>query len=88
VKRRSEMECHLLVARREKIAMTLRALFAKEVYIRLTEDNSTFICTVRRGIFGCGPTEVPIEGGAACRETPESDLYAPKIRARASHFFG
>jgi hypothetical protein len=31
--------------------MTFEALFAREVYIRLAEDSSGFVCTVRRGRF-------------------------------------
>lgn len=69
--------------------MTLRALFAKEVYIRLTEDN-TFICTVQRGILRSKPTEVPVIGAPVYLDGPDSEpctsnVLDPKVRSRL-HF--
>ncbi len=81
------MECQLLNPCQEKIAMTLRKLFAKEVYIRLAEDNRTFLCTVQHGPFRFQPAEVSVEEPPACLDGPDSDLYAPKVQARANHFF-
>lgn len=31
--------------------MTLRALFEREVFVRLTDEGSAFICTTRRPLF-------------------------------------
>jgi hypothetical protein len=67
------MECGLLVGRPGKIAMTLRALFAKEVYIRLAEDDNTFLCTVQRGPFRSRPTEVPVEETPMCLSGPDDE---------------
>lgn len=42
--------------------MTFEALFAREVYIRLAEDSSGFVCTVRRGRFLSKSTIFGVEG--------------------------
>jgi hypothetical protein len=72
--------------------MTLPALFAKEVYIRLAEDNTTFLCTVRRGLFRFRPTEVRVEERPVCLSAPDSEpcgapVLNPKVRARPNRFF-
>ena len=36
----------------------MNTLFAQGIYIRLTEDNSAFLCTIKRGRFYSKPTEV------------------------------
>jgi len=72
-KRQFGMECRLLVAGPERIAMTLRALFAKEVYIRLAEDDNTFLCTVQRGPFRSRPTEVPVKEAPTCLSGPDNE---------------
>ena len=43
--------------------MTLRTLFAKEVYIRLTDDEDTFVCTIQRGPFRSKPAKVSVLDG-------------------------
>jgi len=52
--------------------MTLRALFAKQVYIKLAGDDSAFICTVQRGPFRSKPTEVALDG-AVCPPGSEGE---------------
>jgi hypothetical protein len=69
----------------------LRNLFAREVYIRLSNDDSAFFCTVQRGLFRSRPAEVPIEKAPACVDRPasepcSSDLLNPKVQAKTNRF--
>ena len=41
--------------------MDFKALFAREVGIRLTDDFSGFVCTVRRGCFHTKADEFAVE---------------------------
>ncbi len=41
--------------------MNLKSLFAREVGIRLTDDLSGFVCTVRRGWFQTKADEFAVE---------------------------
>ena len=41
--------------------MNLKSHFAREVGIRLTDDFSGFVCTVRRGWFQTKADEFPVE---------------------------
>ncbi len=41
--------------------MILKALFTREVRIRLADDSSGFICTVRRGPFAAKPAVIPLQ---------------------------
>ena len=47
---------------RKETKMTFEALFAREVYIRLAEDRSGFVCTVRRGRFLSKSAVFGVEG--------------------------
>jgi hypothetical protein len=67
--------------RQEKIAMNLRALFEKEVRIRLTEENNAFVCTVRRGSFRANGERVCLS--APDRETCDALVPTRKVRAMA-----
>jgi hypothetical protein len=44
------------------MAMIFESLFGREVYIRLAEDCSGFVCTVRRGRFLSKSAEFVVEG--------------------------
>lgn len=45
----------------------MNTLFARNVYIRLAEDNSAFVCTIKRGRFYSKTTEVALN----CQLIPE-----------------
>ena len=72
--------------------MTLRTLFAKEVYIRLGEDDGTFVCTIQRGPFRSKPAEVSVEVALVCLDGPDrepcnSQVLNRKMRTRTNRFF-
>jgi hypothetical protein len=48
--------------------MTLRMLTAKEIYIRLAQDHTAFICTIRYGCLHSKTADFPVQ--------PDSDLLA------------
>ncbi len=73
--------------------MTLRTLFAKEVYIRLTEDDVTFVCTTQRGPFRSKPAEVSVEVAPVRLDGRDGEPCNPhalnrKIRTKTDRFFG
>ena len=45
--------------------MSLKTLFAREICIRLSDDLSAFVCTVRLGRFRMKSSEFVIEDGEA-----------------------
>lgn len=59
-------------------------LFAQEVYIRIAEDNSAFLCTIRRGRFYSKTAEFPLN----CQVIPEPvDEKTPvPLKRRNSHW--
>jgi hypothetical protein len=72
--------------------MTLRTLFAKEVYIRLTEHDGTFVCTIQRGPFQSKPVEVSVEEAPACLDGRDSEpcnshVLNLEMRTRTDRFF-
>lgn len=80
------MERHLLVPRTRENAMTLGTLFAKEVYIRLTDDDDTFVCTIQRGPFRSKPAKVSVLDGFD-KEPCNSHALNPKIPTKTDRFF-
>ena len=55
----------------------MNTLFARDVYIRLAEDNSAFLCTIKRGRFYSKTTEVALN----CQPVPEPvDALVPMKR--------
>jgi hypothetical protein len=54
-----------------RLTMNLRGLLQKEIYIRLDDDQNTFLCTVRYGRLFSKRTEVSLV------EAPIEHLVAP-----------
>jgi len=46
---------------------TMNTFFAQDIYIRLAEDSSVFVCTIKRGRFYSKTTEVALN----CQLVPE-----------------
>ena len=45
----------------------MNSLFTKDIYIRLADNNSAFLCTIKRGRFYSKTTEVALN----CELVPE-----------------
>jgi hypothetical protein len=63
---------------------TMNTLFAQDIYIRLTEDNSAFLCTIKRGRFYSKTTEVALN----CQLVPEpvGEKALVPLKRRSSHW--
>jgi hypothetical protein len=59
----------------------MNTLFSQEIYIRLTEDNSAFLCTIKRGRFYSKSTEVALNCQAVPEPVGEKALVALKRRS-------
>lgn len=61
----------------------MNTLFAHDVYIRLAEDNSAFVCTIKSGRFYSTTTEFALN----CQLSSEPvDEKAPvPLKRRSSH---
>ena len=62
----------------------MNTLFSQEIYIRLTEDNSAFVCTIKRGRFYSKTTEVALN----CELVPEpvDEKALVPLKRRSSHW--
>jgi hypothetical protein len=70
-----------LPLRRQEVEETMNTLFAGNVYIRLADDNSGFVCTIRYGKFYSKATEF------ALHQSPPpvvSDEMAPALARKRS----
>ena len=59
--------------------MAFGRLIQKEVYIRLTDSGTAFMCTVQYGFYsrvGSGPDPLPKGGRVSC-EQPTRDVLTP-----------
>lgn len=62
--------------------MIFESLFAREVYIRLAEDKSGFVCTVRRGRFLSRSAEYRVEGHPILSLERIDELLSTRARDR------
>jgi hypothetical protein len=62
--------------------MMFGALFAREVYIRLAEDRTGFVSTVRRGVFPAKSTEFAVESRPAT--APAEEPLSTRAMSRVS----
>jgi len=58
--------------------------FSKEVYIRLAEDDSAFLCTIKRGRFYSKTTEVALHRELVPEPVDEKPLVP--LKRRSSHW--
>lgn len=62
--------------------MIFESLFAREVYIRLAEDEGGFVCTVRRGRFLSRSAEFRVEGHPILSLERAEELLSTRARDR------
>lgn len=62
----------------------MNTLFAQDVYIRLAEDNSAFVCTIKCGRFYSKTTEFALN----CQLMPEpvEEKVPVPLKRRTSHW--
>jgi hypothetical protein len=58
----------------------MNTLFAGEVYIRLTDNEAGFVCTVKRGLY-VKATEYPLEGQHLTSASDEKSLVLARRRS-------
>lgn len=59
----------------------MNTLFEGEVYIRLTDDETAFVCTVKRGQFDVKVTEFALEGQSLTSASDEKSLVLARKRS-------
>ena len=64
--------------------MIFETLFAREVYIRLAEDKSGFVCTVGLGPFISKSVEFALKGGSALSRKLTEELLSTRALRRKS----
>lgn len=55
--------------------------FGGEVYIRLTDDEAGFVCTIKRGQFYIKPTEFALKGKPLASASDEKSLVLERSRS-------
>ena len=59
----------------------MNTLFGGEVYIRLTDDEAGFVCTVKRGQFYVKATEFALDGQPLTSASDEKSLVLARKRS-------
>ena len=59
----------------------MNSLFAEEVYIRLTDNEAGFVCTVKRGPLYVKATEFALEGQPLTSAREEKSLVLARKRS-------
>jgi hypothetical protein len=59
----------------------MNTLVAGEVYIRLTDNEAGFVCTVKRGQLNVKATAFPLDGQPLIRASDEKSLVLARKRS-------